>query len=699
MEKYTLIITEKPNAALKIALALNEEREVERKKKNGVPYYVIKREKKIVVVPAIGHLYTVKEWTKGRNYYPIFNLGWVPRHFSETGAKHIKNWIKTISRLANNADTFIDACDYDMEGSLIGYCVMKYACGTKENISKRMKYSTLTQRELKESYERLLPHLDFALIEAGKTRHETDWLYGVNLSRALTLSAKRRSGKYSTLSTGRVQGPTLKFLVSREKKIKSFVPLPYWEVKLEIKIGKQVLKAEYEEKRIGTKKKAGAILNACKKRVGYVRKIVVKKYFQNPPVPFNLGTLQREAYRLFGYTPQRTSIIAQQLYLAALISYPRTSSQKLPSRIGYREILRKLGDTFKYRKYAERILEKRKLKPREGKLSDPAHPAIFPTGEKPSRELSNSEKRLFDLIARRFMAVFSEPAEKQTIKITIDVNKHHFLINGKQTLKPGWLYIYKPYVKSEETLLPPMKEGQKARVQNVLVEEEFTKPPPRYNPGSLLKKMEETGIGTKATRANIIQTLYRRNYIQGRRVEATEIGLKVSEILERYCPNVVSIKLTKTLENKIFEIQNKCQKRTNVLVDAVEILKPAIEKLKTEDDEIGGKLSLALEKTRLKQRIVGTCPSCDSGELMILHSRKTKKRFIGCSNYFQEKCSTSFPLPQKDSVKPSGVKCSSCGWPIIQVQLKRRRPWMLCFNPSCLSRNKRKKKTDEMHSM
>jgi DNA topoisomerase-1 len=119
--------------------------------------------------------------------------------------------------LAKDADNFIDACDYDIEGSIIGYCILKYACGNKEGISKRMKYSTLTKEELEKSYAEALPHLDFALIEAGRTRHEVDWLYGINLSRALTIAAKDWSGKYATLSTGRVQGPTLRFLSGKEK--------------------------------------------------------------------------------------------------------------------------------------------------------------------------------------------------------------------------------------------------------------------------------------------------------------------------------------------------------------------------------------------------------------------------------------------------------------------------------------------------
>ncbi len=131
---------------------------------------------------------------------------------AERGASKIRVWLKVIAKLAGDAGDFVDACDFDIEGSIIGYCILKYACGSKEENAKRMKYSTLTKEELQESYAHLLPHLDFALVEAGLTRHEVDWLYGINLSRALTTAAKNCSGQYATISTGRVQGPTLKFL-------------------------------------------------------------------------------------------------------------------------------------------------------------------------------------------------------------------------------------------------------------------------------------------------------------------------------------------------------------------------------------------------------------------------------------------------------------------------------------------------------
>jgi len=694
MEKYTLIITEKPDAAQRIASALDAQGKAKKMEDNGVPYYVAKRDKEIIVVPALGHLYTVAEERSGRNHYPVFSFKWVPRYVAERGAKQIRTWLETISKLANDAGMFIDACDYDIEGSIIGYCLLKYACTNKEGISKRMKYSTLTKEELEKSYAEMLPHLDFALIEAGRTRHEVDWLYGINLSRALTIAARDWSGKYATLSTGRVQGPTLRFLVAREKAIRCFVPTPYWSIKAEAEIAGSIFEAGYEKKIIETKMEANTIVDACKGKNGETEKIDIKKFQQSPPMPLDLGALQSEAYSLFGYTPMRTSNIAQRLYLDALISYPRTSSQKLPPAINYEAILKNLDKVPEYKKLVAELLAKTELKPNEGKKEDPAHPAIYPTGNLPERVLDASERNIWDLVVRRFMSVFGEPAIRQSMKVSIIINGHRFHLRGRQTLKEGWLRFYGPYVKSEEVLLPQIEEGQPINIKKVIIEDKFTKPPSRYNPSSLLKKLEEVEIGTKATRAAIIQTLYDRKYARDERMIVTDLGFEVLDVLKKYCPTVVSIKLTKELEEKMNKIQINGEKRENVLLDAVEILKPVAEELKEKERIIGEQLSNAIKKAKLEERTIGLCPICNIGKLIVLYSRRTGKRFVGCTNYFKGLCKASFPLPQKGTVRPLGKNCRGCGWPTVQVRIQGRRPWILCFNPKCPLKEERRKRIE-----
>jgi DNA topoisomerase-1 len=697
MEKYTLIITEKPDAARRIAQALDVKGKPQEIRENGVPYFIANRDREIVVVPAIGHLYTVTQEDGRRGEYPVFNFKWVPRYVAEKDAQRIRTWVATIVRLAENAAEFVDACDYDIEGSLIGYTILKYACNGKEKTAKRMKYSTLTKPELEKAYETPLAQLDFALIEAGRTRHEVDWLYGINLSRALTSAAKRWSGMYTTISTGRVQGPTLRFLVTREREIKCFVPTPYWNIFAKVKIMGDVFEADYEKKIIERKAEANAVLEACRNKPGIVEHVDLKKSPLMPPFPFDLGALQCEAYGLFGYTPSRTADIAQRLYLDALISYPRTSSQKLPPSIGYRQILNGLKEPA-YSKLASELLSMKTLEPNEGKQEDQAHPAIYPTGNLPERELDAAERRIWDLIVRRFMAVFGEPALKESMRVSIDVNGHRFLLHGRRILSEGWMRFYKPYVRSEEVALPSIKEGEEVDVQNVICEDKFTLPPPRYNPSSLLKRMEKEGIGTKATRADIVETLYNRKYVAERSIVVTDLGFDVTEVLHDFCPDVISVRLTKDLEEKMERIRSGEEKRENVLAEAVSYLKPLLEQFKEKEEVIGKVLSEAVRKARIQERIIGNCPTCKSGKLMILYSRKTGKRFIGCTNYFKNQCKTALPLPQKGTVKATGRTCKTCGWPIIMAKFQGRRPWQLCVNSACQKKEERRKAI-EMQSM
>jgi DNA topoisomerase-1 len=684
--KYTLIITEKPDAANRIAMALDVYGKAKKIVDNGVTFYQAYRNGDMVVVPALGHLYTVASKERTKRDYPVFDYHWVPRYLAERGASKIRVWLKVIAKLAENAEEFVDACDFDIEGSIIGYCILKYACGSKEETAKRMKYSTLTKEELQESYAHLLPHLDFALVEAGLTRHEVDWLYGINLSRALTVAAKNSSGQYATLSTGRVQGPTLKFLEDREKTIKCFVPTPYWSITAKININGTAYEADYE-KILESKQEATIVIDACKTKEGQIETIAVKEFEQNPLVPFDLGALQSEAYRIFRYTPMRTSNIAQHLYLDALISYPRTSSQKLPPAIDYETILRKLSKVSAYAKQAAELLSKPALKPNEGEKADPAHPAIYPTGNLPEKPLGTAERNIFDLIVCRFLAIFGEPAVRQSVKVTLDINGNHFQLNGIRTLSEGWLRFYRPYVQLKDVTLPPLTEGQKIVVKGVVLKDNFTKPPPRYNPRSLLLKMEKEEIGTKATRAATIQTLYDRKYLHGTdSLVVSDLGFEVTDVLAKYCPSVVSPELTRKLEENMNEIQQGKETKENVLQKVIEILKPVTMELKEKESVIGKQLSQALKKARLEERIVGACPTCADGKLLILRSRKTGKRFVGCSNYFEGKCNVTFPLPQSGTVKPLDSVCKSCGWPTLRVWMKGKRTWKLCLNPNCPSK-------------
>ena len=352
-----LIITEKPQAAQKIANALGNARKIS---EFGVSYYEVERlGKNILVASAVGHLFnlTYKEGQKG---WPIFDLEWQPSYHKEKSS-FTKKYLDLLKKLSRKAEEIVIATDYDIEGEVIGWNVLRFICNRKT--AKRMKYSTLTAPELEKSYDNLMPELDWGNAYAGETRHILDWLYGINLSRAL-MSAIKKTGSFKILSIGRVQGPALKIIVDREKEISSFKPEPYWEaVALSREIEFLHPKSIFDESVLPKFK-------GIKEAIAETKKTEEKL---SPPVPFDLTTLQREAYRLYKMNPSETLTVAQKLYLDGLISYPRTSSQKIPNEIQPKKILKMLEKHFPEAKFATRE------KPVEGKKADPAHPSIYPT--------------------------------------------------------------------------------------------------------------------------------------------------------------------------------------------------------------------------------------------------------------------------------------------------------------------------------
>lgn len=688
-----LVVTEKPSAARRIAEALDGAGEPEPFRRKNVPYYIASRGgRELFVVSALGHLYTIiqdgGEWT-----YPIYDYRWAPAYEAGNSGR-TRPFIDVIRELNEGIDEYVSACDYDMEGSLIAYNILRYTCGSKGlGNASRMKYSTLTRTDLNRAWENRSEELDYPVIAAGKARHEVDWLFGINLSRALTLSVKNTTGNYRTLSIGRVQGPTLNFIRKREVEINSFVPTPYWIIKAETKINGKKYTLEYDKKKLETESEAKKLTTSCRDKEGLLEEIKSKKRKQYPPPPFNLGDLQREAYRHYRYSPRTTLNAAEKLYLDAFISYPRTDSQRLPPDINIKRILNELRKRKQYRDGVEKLLSKHFLKPRNGKKDDPAHPAIHPTGKLPGR-LGKPEYRVYDLVCRRFMACLGEPALRKNIDAQVDVSGYLFHLRGSQFLKRGWIDLYGRYAKFKEVQLPSLRTGMVIPVSNIGYRRRYTKPPNRYNPSSLLRLMEDEGLGTKATRTNIIDTLYKRGYIKGRSLRITDLGFSIAETLGKFCVEILSVDMTRDLEEDLEEIQSGNKRADNVVKEAIDTLDPILMDFKKHEEEIGKEINdILMEQVReeRRKRILGSCPSCETGELKIITSKKTGKRFAGCTNY-EKGCSHSYPLPQKGKIESTEDVCEECGAPIIEVKRRGWKPWRLCINPNCPSKDNEKEK-------
>lgn len=677
-----LIVTEKPDAALHVAEALSLKTKPKKINVDGVPFFELQRdEDRLFVCSALGHLYAVaSKTTEARSRYPVWEFTWKPKNLVERSQARQGRWIQSISKVSKEAERFINACDYDVEGSLIGYTILKYACKGADKTAQRMKFSTLTAKELNDAYAHLLPELDFSLAYAGMCRHEVDWLYGINLSRALTQSALKASNRYSTLSTGRVQGPTLRFVVDREREIETFVPAPYWNLKTIVDADGEKIEADYQVIQFEVKSQAEATIKDCSGKKGIIEKLESRIVRVSPPTPFDLSALQAEAYRHFGFTPRSALGLAERLYLDQLVSYPRTSSQKLPPSIGYEEVMKGLGQMESYRKDTSVLLNSGPLAPHEGKKNDPAHPAVYPTGTLPKNSLEPREQKLFDLIVRRFLATFGGTATKQSNKVTIKVGDHTFFLHGSLILERGWIPLYGQYAKFEEITLPPLKEGQEVTIQSIKLEEKLTQPPPRYNPSSLLKEMENAEIGTKATRADIVETLYRRGYVREQRMIANPLAFRITEILTKYCPKVIDVTFTRELETQMEQIESGKQTREHVVQQTVDYLKPIIQDLKTKEEEVGKELTTIIrEMFQASITLLVPCPKCGS-ILRVIRNPNSNKRFIGCSGKWEKKCTFALPLPQLGTLTLLEKRCPECGFQLVQVRTKGRRPMVSCSN-------------------
>lgn len=675
---YTLIISEKPDASFRIAEAIADKKPkiLER---NGVKYYEFTvNGKNHICAPAVGHLFVLDAKNRGKGWsYPVFDYEWMPT-YTRKGTEWVEKYFKTIQELAKNAEEFIDAADLDNEGEVLLYNILRFICGVED--AKRMKFSTLTKDELIESYKNVEDHIMFPMVESGLTRHELDWLHGINLTRALTLALKVANPKgFTVLSTGRVQGPTLAILMEKELEIRKFKPTPFWQLELHVKLNGDEAVATFEKEKIWDKEEAESIFNSCKDKDAIVRNIKKRGYKQSPPPPFNTTDLQSESYSQFGFSPVQTLSIAESLYQAGYISYPRSSSQKLPHSINYQKILKAIGKLAPYQRFVQELLKKR-LEPVEGPRNDPAHPAVYATHETPNlSKLNTQQKKIYDLIVRRTLAAFGDVAVREASVISLDVNGNKFVLNGIKTLKLGWIEIYSQYLARDEVILPELKIGQKLEVIKSGMISKETQPPSRYSQGSIVKELERRDLGTKATRAEILQTLYDRGYVIGKSLQVTKLGEAVALALKEYSPEIVSEELTRHFEDEMEQVYNGVKKREDVVDDAKHVLMNILEEFKRNEKEIGGRLLEGLVQARDEASRLGTCPKCEN-ELRIIRAR-TGKYFVGCKGY--PNCKNVYPLPGMAKIQALNKVCEKCGTPMIQVIRRARRPFRMCLDPNC----------------
>ncbi len=661
---HEVIICEKPKASEKISSALSKNSVKKRYKK--VSYYEFEENgKKTTVLAAVGHLYSLTPRNKKQGR--LFDVEWVPIYDKDKQKKYVKDYVDAIKKFSKNADRFVHACDYDIEGTLIGYNALKYVCGEKSfDNAVRMKFSTLTDEDITAAYEKPM-EIDFNQVDSGIARHVLDFLFGVNMSKSLTDSVMQATKRYIQLSAGRVQTPTLAILVEREKEIQKFIPEPYWMIKADLEIPGIVegITADHKAGKIFDKTVADEIFADCNGKNALIESINLKETVKAPPFPFDLGSLQSEAYTIFGFSPKKTQQIAQNLYTEGYTSYPRTSSQKLPKSIGYEKILKKLSYNASFEHQVLKL--KKPYKPNEGKKTDEAHPAIHPTGVIP-KELTTDYRKMYELITYRFISVFGENGVLESMRTNLKIGKQDFNFSRKRMAKMGWMDLT-PFKKPDKDLFPSIKEGETLLVKEVRSEEKETKPPARYNQASLIRELEKRGLGTKSTRANIISILYNRKYVEGKKIKVNELGEHLIDTLKKYSNKITSEELTREFETKLKEIMAGNVDKEKIIEEAKIELNSILDDLDNNKLVIGEELY----KSYRESRVVG---KCKCGQNLILIDSPRGSTFVGCSGY--PDCKSTYSMPMGATVLKT--ICEECGLPLISFGKPRQRA---CLDPKC----------------
>jgi len=470
--------------------------------------------------------------------------------------------LKIIKELLKKADEVYVFTDPEREGELIARLILSY-CGWKnwERTYRMWTSKALTPNVVWEEIKAKKPIKDFdSVYWEALTRQHSDWLVGIPLSRVLMEKLK------GSWSVGRVQTPTLALIVQREEERENFKPKPYYVIKalfekgiegvLTLKEIKEKTEEEEEEKKEEeggvSEEKAKEIIEKLKReKFGVVIKMEKKRKREKPPLLHSLTTLQKEASKVYGYSAQKTLSIAQSLYEKKLVSYPRTESQHLSEKDKelVKKVLRKLskGDLVKnVEKVGKRIFD-------NSKLTD--HFALIPLNKAPEN-LSKDEKNIYFLIWRKFVGAFMEDYEYEETKVLIKVGEYTFFAKGKKIINLGWKSLYG---EEKDKILPELKKGEKLKLKKVKSERRMTKPPARYTDGSIISKMKKLGIGTPATRSQILESLITRGYVKrkGKELIPTQKGRElVKKLLEKDL-KIAKVELTSEWERKLKEIREK----------------------------------------------------------------------------------------------------------------------------------------------
>jgi DNA topoisomerase III len=596
-----------------------------------------------IVTWAVGHLVQLAdpdEYDDRFKKWRMADLPIVPERFKlVVRDERSKKQMNVVKRLLGREDveTVVNACDAGREGELIFAYIYEKA-GVRRPV-KRLWLNSMTTQAIKDAFGSLREGADLASLEAAaRSRSEADWIVGMNATRAATI--RLRSSFDGAVSLGRVQTPTLAILARREEEIRAFKPEPYWVVDASFDPSEGPRGRRYEGRyhaganpRIKSAAEATAIVGACEGQTGEITKLEKTKRSERAPLLYDLTSLQRDANSRFGFSARRTLAAAQRLYEEhKALTYPRTSSRFLTSDMAgeIKPIARLLGEQREYAEASKYVLGLDVLPlgrvVNNAKVTD--HHAIIPTRAErhPVEKMNPDDRRIYDLVVRRFLAIFHPDAVFENTRVETTVATHVFRTRGKVMLVPGWRGVYGEEADADgaarsdddegrEQQLPRLEQGEAVEVLEVGSEEKETKPPRRFTEGSLLAAMEtagklvdddelreamkDSGIGTPATRAAIIERLLQVGYVErdARALLVTEKGLNVIRLLDEH--PLTSPDMTGEWEHRLARIETGEDSREAFMGDIVKFTQDTV-----------GKLDTTLKDVRIPRANLGPCPIC-----------------------------------------------------------------------------------------
>ncbi len=587
-----------------------------------------------------------------------------------------KEIIRVLKNLAKKADSVVIATDFDREGELIGSdalsCVREVAPDVPVS---RARYSALIKGEVTEAFNNLV-ELDQNLADAGESRQYIDLIWGAVLTRYLTLA--KFGGFGNVRSAGRVQTPTLALVVERERERMAFVPEDYWQIRGMAAAKGADFKISHATARFTDKDAAQtAFGHVDGVAAGTVTDVAKRSRKQQPPVPFNTTSLQAAA-AAEGISPARTMRIAESLYMSGLISYPRVDNTVYPRSLDLEGIVKGLAANLPALAPVCKKVLAGPMKPTHGKTETTDHPPIHPTGQGDPTTLDGGQLKLYNLIARRFLATLMGPATIENTKVSIDVAGEPFAASGDVLVDAGFREAY-PYGLKRDEQLPALDAGDVVDVHDVNLEAKQTEPPARYSQGKLVQEMEKRGLGTKSTRASIIERLYQVRYLKNDPIEPSQLGMAIVDALSQFAPRITTPEMTAELDEDMTHVAEGQDTQTHVVDHSRALLAGMLDNLIEHKDDLGEAISDAVTADAR----VGACPKCGK-DLVMKQSAKTRGSFIGCMGW--PDCDVTYPVPSGVKVSPlegDAAVCPECGAPRIKCQPFRQKAYEQCVNPKC----------------